>query len=98
MKQQVWRIDDNGFYTGESYFVEEPSENEISEPIFVGYVKPKWNGLEWMEGATEQEIQEWQEEQRNQPKIPSKDEILEQELANTNALILELTEMILGGM
>ncbi|HBQ43869.1 MAG TPA: hypothetical protein DD724_06375 [Lactobacillus acetotolerans] len=32
------------------------------------------------------------------PSMPTKVEIIEQELANTNALILELTEIILGGM
>ena len=32
------------------------------------------------------------------PPLPTKEEIIEQELANTNSLILEVTEMILGGM
>ena len=32
------------------------------------------------------------------PPLSTKTEVLEQELANTNALILELTELILGGM
>ena len=32
------------------------------------------------------------------PPIPTKEEVLEQELANTNAMILELAELILGGM
>lgn len=43
---------------------------------------------------TKQEI----EEENNKPPIPTKEEMLEQELANTNAMILELTELILGGM
>lgn len=32
------------------------------------------------------------------PRAPTKEEILEQELARTNEMILELTELILGGM
>lgn len=32
------------------------------------------------------------------PPLPKKEEILERELANTNAMILELTELIIGGM
>ena len=32
------------------------------------------------------------------PPMPSKGDLIEQELANTNTLILELTELIIGGM
>ena len=48
--------------------------------------------------ATAEEVyQEWLNQQNSLP-IPSKIEMLEQELAITNALILELTELTLGGM
>lgn len=48
------------------------------------------------EDGTMELIEEVEVEREITP--PTKEEILEQELANTNALILELTELILGGM
>lgn len=60
---EVRIIDENGFYTGESKFVEEILENMATTHLSVGYVKPKWNGEEWIEGATEKEIQAWKEKQ-----------------------------------
>jgi hypothetical protein len=94
---QVWKIDINNFYTGDSYFVVEPSENEVTIPILVGYVKPKWTGVDWVEGATEQEIQEWKDSNIIE-REPTEMEVLQAGLANTNLMILELTELMLGGM
>ena len=49
-------------------------------------------------GQNAQEVyQEWLKN-KDKPPMPTKVEILEHELANTNAMILELTELILGGM
>ncbi len=73
--KQVWKIDNN-FYTGDSYFVDEPSENEVTIPILVGYVKPIWNGVDWVEGATEQEIQEWENSQDIVATEPTTDDFL----------------------
>lgn len=53
----------------------------------------KWRRLD--DGAMEL-IKEVEVEREIEP--PTKEELLQQELANTNALILELTELILGGM
>ena len=60
---QVWILDKNGFYTGEVDFVEEPKENEITKPYEVGYIKGKWDFeiQDWVEGATEEEIVEWED-------------------------------------
>lgn len=61
---QVWLLDENKFFTGESKFVEEVEDNMTTEPLLVGYVKAKWTGREWIEGATEEEIKEWQDTQQ----------------------------------
>lgn len=38
-------------------------ENEKIAPLcFENYIKPRWNGSVWVEGATEEEIKTWQEE------------------------------------
>lgn len=97
---QVWKIDKDNFYTDESYFIEEPSNNEISIPILIGYVKPKWTGVEWIEGATEKEIQEWKDSQVAQPKEPTEIEILKQEkeiLAKSVYDLTTIVELILTG-
>ena len=61
---QVWLLDENKFFTGESKFVEEVEDNMTTEPLLVGYVKAKWTGREWIEGASEEEIKEWQDTQQ----------------------------------
>ena len=60
---QIWKIDENNFFTGESYFVEEVKENHVTTPILVGYIKPFWTGLDWTEGATEEEIEQFKDKQ-----------------------------------
>lgn len=60
---QVWLIDKQGFYQNESKFVEETSENMTTVPLLVGYIKPKLVNADWVEGATEEEIQEWKDKQ-----------------------------------
>ena len=61
---QVWLIDYNGFYQNESKFVEEVKKGMITVPLLTGYVKPLFNGTEWVEGATKEEIQEWKQSQQ----------------------------------
>lgn len=61
---QVWLLDKLGFFTGESVFVEKIEENMTTEPLLIGYVRAKWTGEEWVEGATEEEIKEWQDTQQ----------------------------------
>lgn len=91
---QVWIIDNNNFYTGESYFVEEPSTNEVVTPITVGYVKPKWDGDGWTEGATEEEVQAWKDSQiteREPTEVEKQREIINtlgQELAQLKLQIM----------
>lgn len=63
---QVFLIDEDGFYTGEDAWVEEPQKNEITEPYSVGYIRGKWDFevKQWVEGATKEEILEWEEQDK----------------------------------
>jgi hypothetical protein len=53
------RIDENG------YFISNYTENHIKEewhmvePYNGTFIQPKWNGSQWIEGATEQQHSEW---------------------------------------
>ena len=57
---QVWKIDEYGFYIFETDYVEEPNEFEITTPCNTceenTFYKPKWTGETWVEGATQEEI------------------------------------------
>ena len=61
---QVWLLDEQNYFTGESIFVEEVADNMTTKPLLIGYVKAKWTGEEWVEGAIEEEIKEWQDTQQ----------------------------------
>ncbi|WP_061343011.1 hypothetical protein, partial [Clostridium botulinum] len=56
------------------------------------YIKPKWDfeKEKWTEGATQEEIKEWEEESKPIPKEPTKEELLEKQLLETQALVAEL--------
>lgn len=91
---QIWEVDENKFFTGESCFVEEVLENHVTEPLLVGYVKAFWNGEAWVEGATESEIEDWKNNQpTHEPEISEQDKRigeLEEELLTSN---LYMTDM-----
>ncbi len=59
---QVYKIDEKGFYIFETDCVEEPNELEITNPCNTceenTFYKPKWTGEMWVEGATQEEIDE----------------------------------------
>lgn len=75
---QVWLLDENKFFTGISKFVEEVEENMTTEPLLVGYVKAKFTGREWIEGATDEEIQQWE---NSRPKLQKTEiEIMQEQL------------------
>ena len=80
---QVWLYDENKVFT-ESIFVEELKENMTKVPLLVGHIKPTFNGEEWFEGATEEEIKVWQEE--NEPQEPQK--TLEEQLEESNKRVV----------
>ncbi|NFA44012.1 hypothetical protein EXM65_15910 [Clostridium botulinum] len=54
------------------------------------YIKPKWTGIEWVEGATEEEIKEYEENNKPKPKEPTETELLQKQLLETQALVAEL--------
>ncbi|OSA85786.1 UNVERIFIED_ORG: hypothetical protein B2H98_18445, partial [Clostridium botulinum] len=60
-------------------------------------VKPKWNfeKEEWIEGATQEEIKEWEEKNKPILKEPTENEVLLKQLLETQNLVLELQEQIL---
>lgn len=57
-KKKAYKIDKEYFYV-EDYIYEEGQEledNIITTEIIQGFYKPKWNGTEWVEGATQEYI------------------------------------------
>lgn len=56
-----------------------------------GFIKPKWDGTEWVEGATEEEIAEWNEE-HPAPEIPDESEETEE------VTIDDMAEAIMEGV
>ena len=48
-------IDSNGFFV-EDAFVDELTEFTIETPCPDGFYLPKWNGSQWVEGKTAEEI------------------------------------------
>ncbi|MFS0864137.1 hypothetical protein [Fredinandcohnia sp. 179-A 10B2 NHS] len=94
---QVSRIDENGFYIEPEIL--KPNENgqyEIpSDCIEVrvpeGLYRPKWNGIQWLEGLTLEEIQAFRQEH------PPLEEPLKKENEMNALAIMELAEIVLGG-
>ena len=81
-------IDGNGMFI-EDAFVEELTEFTIETPCPSGFYQPKWNGTEWVEGLTQEEIQAIKDS--TLPTEPT----LEERLQALEAMELE---RILGGM
>lgn len=93
-------IDNDGFVIGEDV-VEELTPNTIEAVCPEGFYKPKWNGTKYVEGLTQEEI----EEIKNIVSEPTEEEKLEQlatQLYEQQKQI-ELSQealdfMIMGGM
>lgn len=90
--KQVWLLDKNNFFTGDSIFVKEVEESMTTIPLLVGYIKPKWTGNEWIEGATEEEIQIWEEIQQSDKSLVIK---TNEDLTKENEQIWETVEFLL---
>ena len=89
---QVWTYDENKVFV-ESIFVDEVTQNMTTIPFLVGYIKPTFNEEleEWFEGATEEEIKAWEEENKPKPQEPNEVEVLTARvdgLENINAGLL----------
>lgn len=88
---QVWLYDENKVFI-ESKLVEELKENMTDIPLLVGYIKPTFNveKQEWKEGATEEEIKAWLEQQKPQEPKPT----LEQQLEEANKRVNIMQEQL----
>lgn len=91
---QVWKYDENKVFI-ESCMIEEIEENMTTVPLTIGYIKPKFNEeiQEWYEGATDEEVREWQEENQQ----PSKTKICKsaEELTVENEQLWETVQFLL---
>ena len=87
---QVWKIDNEGYFTGESDFKEEKELNQfdVTEAIDVGYIKPRWSGSKWIEGATEDEIRQFKEEMSKPPEPTELDKLKELVLVQQEEMII----------
>lgn len=76
---QVWTIDENGFLIETKLIKEsEKTDQDITTGFSIGFYKAKWNGTKWIEGATEEEIQAWQEENKIIKQPTTEEEMLKQ--------------------
>ena len=89
------KVDENGLFVEDVILSEPPvltDENGnsiadpqyISEPVPQGFYNPKWNGSEWVEGATQEEIDELTKPQPQEPTV-------EERLAQTEELLKTVT-------
>lgn len=93
MNKEVYEIDEDGFII-ELYLIgpddQLPEGNivpiDLPQPNFY---RPKWSGEEWVEGATQEEIDEMT---KVEPQPPTE---TEQRLAD---LELMMTELMMGGI
>lgn len=93
---QVWRIDSQGFYLEPDMKNEEElTEFDITTPVNTDetntFYKPKWDDEKWIEGWTQEEIDEWKA-QNNQPSIPSELEVLKEENKMLKTQVQAMTE------
>lgn len=83
---QVWKIDNKGFYTGESTFmnIKDVTQLDVKIGFTTGYVKPIWDGISWSEGATDEEIKAYEDENKEVVEISDSErmELLESENAD----------------
>ncbi|NFO87921.1 hypothetical protein FDC58_15765 [Clostridium botulinum] len=79
-------IDKDGYIVNPCIEKKEILEEDICAPVLNDYslIKPKWdiNKEKWTEGATEQEIKDWEEANKPKLKEVSETKILSKEIAN----------------
>lgn len=89
MKTQIYLVDKNGYFI-ESVMTENPKAEDITTPILTGYVKTKWNGNDWVEGATDEEISVYEAEQLALHSAPT----LEQQIEELKIKVAELQSVL----
>ena len=77
-------IDENGLFIRDD-FVEELTDKTIETPCEGGFYKPKWNGTEWAEGLTTDEINAI----KNVAQPKTEIELLQEQIIETQKLIIE---------
>lgn len=110
MLKHVYEVDTQGFiaevylgkFEGEELvaYMNESGEFVEVDKDFVTvdhppFYKSKWTGAGWIEGATQEEIDEIT---KVDPQPPTETELLKAELAKTNETLLEMMELLLGGI
>ena len=83
-------IDEQGLFI-EDAFVEDLTEFTIETPCPSGFYRPRWNGTEWVEGLSEEEIAELT---KPVPQEPTVEERLEQTEQLLQATTMAFTEFI----
>lgn len=104
---QVFQIDEKGYYIKPINIIdsEDAPANYVEMRPPNGLYRAKWNGTEWVEDMSEEEI----EEMYNKPKSLTENEMLmlavaeldmqrEQDKIETQLAIADLVETILGGV
>lgn len=97
MLKVVYEINEQGFII-EHYVGEFKEGNLITDfgdktmvltvlPKPLIYIKPRWNGTKWIEGATQEEIEE---STKVEPSPPTQTVILEQRLADLELMLAEI--------
>jgi hypothetical protein len=76
------KVDDKGYFVEDVLVESRPTiivdDEEVLDPQYIdipcegGFYKPKWNGSEWVEGLTEEEI----EEVKRQPHAVTESEMI----------------------
>jgi len=80
-------IVEEGFANGDLLdYVETPLPTD-EEGNQLSFYKPKWTGSEWIEGATQEEIDELT---KVEPSPPTEIEIMEQRLADLELMLTEI--------
>lgn len=91
---QAWVYDDKGFFIN-TILTETLTDNMTTVPFSIGYIKPKFNGTDWVEGATAEEIEAWKQENKidicsvKQQKVQQSKKLLATWLAN-NPMLSEI--------
>lgn len=87
--RKVLKIDAKGFYIEDVILKDEITPNDCIEIECLGsFYKPRWNGIEWFEGATEEEINSI----KNQPTPKTREQLLEEELNRVKAMQAQQNE------
>jgi hypothetical protein len=103
--KQINQVDVTGLYIGPFIASDEQISRHLNpddeftlglvviDPIPEGFYKPKWNGSEWTEGLTEEQIASL----KNAPAEPSEIEVLKAQSADLNLQIIDLWEVLIDG-